>query len=853
MIALSFVPALLLRDFGVDYELGFLALAKDALDRDTLFAFFDSSLSYAQSSPIYLWITMAALKLMPTDPMPFILLFSLLPFLVILSVVDRFYASDYRHQERLLIILGVCSVHLLVVATTLARVDMLFAAVELLAYIKLMRRYQLLKEHQGAALRPKYGNIAIPLCLFIAVFITGIDAFIIVVLSLIITMALNRELSHFFEVFRPYYLVIMLLLSALVVGFIYLEGGSHYVSQFATKFLKEHNLITAIIGLFSSDNAALSAYSASSSLLLDGSSVALDQGLADAWSQGEVPIAQLFSLFLARGMDVSLGLKLFVMLNVPVGLCALYFFFKNLRRWGRLNLKIQSLLVFVILSMLTLLLPKVDHELYLIPAAPLLYYYVVLCYRHMQEQVMMKKISSSVVETLTAKINPHEIAASKLKRKEQVNAALNPNKDEEQSLVDSFDLDAQSSHDELSKDAKSSASDSKGSSVAHDEDGDLAEKKGADAEEKASSKPNLVLLDAFGNPDKSVKTQEQIEAEEREKEQERQRVAKEQAQEQAALEHTEKAISDLGNQVERLNNIGSKLEQVASSGSQAALHELARMQGHKRVGIEIVGAGYLLSAINMRSDRTKLPLLLVLALLIPLLGFIGAFGLYFYLYEQVPLLQHVMIGLGLGFIAFSSIIAILFLLSRLFLFALAVTGLGTLGLMFLVSFALPHLNSFVGVGNYARIISENIDHGAERTVCVVGANKQIPFELYDARIVVEQDEAKLSECLDKRYSIIVERNALLKYPELNKQLMDLGAYRMGRALVLFAPRAKPKENGFNHLEKSHPSSLFLPSSGSNLDEANNLKSKQDESVESAEAEALPKSLPLTLNLRSKDA
>ena len=167
----AFLPAVLLRDFNPLNELSYLAIASESMERGSFFAFYQDGSPYADKPPLYLWICMLCLSIAGQNAMPLVLLASVIPFIFVLSIMDRYLGVDFRHQERLLIILGMCSLLFVDVLGVIARMDMLFTAVMLLAYMKMVKRYTLIKELGPSAPRPKYGNLSIPLLLFLGVFL----------------------------------------------------------------------------------------------------------------------------------------------------------------------------------------------------------------------------------------------------------------------------------------------------------------------------------------------------------------------------------------------------------------------------------------------------------------------------------------------------------------------------------------------------------------------------------------------------------------------------------------------------------------------------------------------------------
>ena len=146
LLVLAFVPAILLRDFNLVNELNYLGIAQDALDRGAFFTFYQNGVPYADKPPTYLWLCMFGLYFFgPHYAMSFLLLVSVLSLVFLIAILDRAFGSDFRHQERLLLMLGSAAMLFADVCALLGRMDMIFAAVMLLAYLKLIKRYSLIK------------------------------------------------------------------------------------------------------------------------------------------------------------------------------------------------------------------------------------------------------------------------------------------------------------------------------------------------------------------------------------------------------------------------------------------------------------------------------------------------------------------------------------------------------------------------------------------------------------------------------------------------------------------------------------------------------------------------------------
>lgn len=355
LLVLAFVPAILLRDFNLVNELNYLGIAQDALDRGAFFTFYQNGVPYADKPPTYLWLCMFGLYFFgPHYAMSFLLLVSVLSLVFLIAILDRAFGSDFRHQERLLLMLGSAAMLFADVCALLGRMDMIFAAVMLLAYLKLIKRYSLIKtqkrndrldghghsERRGKLAPVKYGNLAIPLCLFAGIFIKGPYALIMPVVGLILVLLYNHDLKRFFVVFRPYYLLIILLLCALWALGVYAEGGSAYLEN-----------------LFITQSA------------------------------------ERLAGHLGHPEPVYYFLQNYPLLTLPIGLSALYFMGWHLYRAVQnrrlspeqrpmvLSLKQQASLFFFLAVLLVVTIPSSKLEIYLLPGVLPLFYYVVLSYR----------------------------------------------------------------------------------------------------------------------------------------------------------------------------------------------------------------------------------------------------------------------------------------------------------------------------------------------------------------------------------------------------------------------------------------------------------------------------------------
>ena len=955
----AFIPALLLRDFNALNELNYLGIAQEALERGSWFAFYENGVPYADKPPVYLWICMLAVAIAGVHAMPLVLLASVLPFIALISLLDRYLAYEFRHQERLLIMLGMGSMLVMDVLALVGRMDMLFSMVMLLAYLKLMKRYILLKEldHQEGNHRPKYGNLSIPFLLFLAVFIKGPYGILFPLLAILVLMALNHDYKRYFAIVRPHYFVIVLLLVSLWGLCVYLEGGADYFNNLF--FEQSAKRLGAIEGV-------------------------------------RIVHQEPFYFFF----------KIFLVMTLPVGLCALYFMARQLYLRESLDIKIQACLSFVLVALVVLSIPKSKLEIYLLPALPMVFYYVMLSYRAMQlerskplfealerqldlanqkEQALLnKKANQEQVLANDEQNEAHEIqvqlkaaqAERDLKSETLAIQVLEDNDstthgrasfsiapsteethqsqaelDSSQSTPATEPSDASASSASASAASASAASTSASDAVSSgkasasgdkqndadsgesispvklrlqsilqmdhqnneqtneqsslrehsadtQDDSESAAKQdetatkdgAADLESKDSvqgdavavnkdeatidqktkkmvvfNEPHKVEIDASAT--KSVKSAKVfnakanisptlVELSERQgvkpwdlvgaNEPQPHNNTQETTEQSVGAEDTASAAGAVG--LEGSESVASGVSAAGNASATGAVgagavgsdkamreqdageskdsdsdsdyeledgHDKSIFRYHRsgHQGVEIIGQGYFLSGINTVGERTKLPKLLSLAFALPLVVYIALFGAYFFFYEKVPALQNSIIGISFGVLSFASVIALFFLLSRLFIFSLAALGVGTLSFVFILGFAIPHLNPFLGMGEYAKVATQAIDTGASNKLCMVRYRNGLDMKFYDKRIEVIQDPELLDKCLEDNATIVLNRKGIKEHAQIAEQMRARGAYTIGESLVLPAksPEAKLPFNFSNGQVDGLPVELKLKS------------------------------------------
>lgn len=130
-----FIPLLYFRDFTPNNELKYLSIADEALREGHWFTFWNHGALYADKPPLYLWIVMLGKWLLGTHSMFFLGLFSLIPALWILFIMDKWVntalPSDLRLSSQFMLLTS----GLFTGSAIVLRMDMLMSLFIILACI----------------------------------------------------------------------------------------------------------------------------------------------------------------------------------------------------------------------------------------------------------------------------------------------------------------------------------------------------------------------------------------------------------------------------------------------------------------------------------------------------------------------------------------------------------------------------------------------------------------------------------------------------------------------------------------------------------------------------------------------
>lgn len=223
VIFACFIPLFLFRDFTPNNELKYLSIADEAIRNGHFFTFWNHSIVYADKPPLYLWIIMSGKWLFNTHSMFFLGLFSIIPALIVLYIMDKwtalFLPEQFRRSAQFMLITS----GLFAGSAIVLRMDMLMCMFIVLALYTFYKLYT-------AQARPG-DRILLPVYIFLAVFSKGPVGILVPLLSITVFLLIKRDIRNFGKYLGGKEIGILLGLCLLWFGAVYAEGGKTYLNN----------------------------------------------------------------------------------------------------------------------------------------------------------------------------------------------------------------------------------------------------------------------------------------------------------------------------------------------------------------------------------------------------------------------------------------------------------------------------------------------------------------------------------------------------------------------------------------------------------------------------------------------
>ena len=213
-----------MRDFLPANELRYISIADEALANGQIFAFTNQGMPYADKPPLYMWLVIISRWIAGDNCLWLISLFSLIPAVVIVLVMNKWSASllpaPFRPMAAMLLL--TCGLFTGMMVTL--RMDMLMTMWIVLA---LYEFYKWTKEDNPSG-RTKW---LFPIYVFLAIFTKGPMGFLIPLVGTAVYLFVIGELKSWFRYWNWRTWLLLLGLCAIWFSGVYLDGGKEYLDN----------------------------------------------------------------------------------------------------------------------------------------------------------------------------------------------------------------------------------------------------------------------------------------------------------------------------------------------------------------------------------------------------------------------------------------------------------------------------------------------------------------------------------------------------------------------------------------------------------------------------------------------
>lgn len=224
LLLVAVLPLFALRDVTRNNELRYLSIVDEALRDGHFFTFYNHGEPYADKPPLYFWFMMLGKALFGHHSMVFLSLFSAIPALVVLWIMDKWTRDSialngWRTAAQLMLYTSVFYIGSLVVL----RMDMLMCMFIVLALYSFWQLYT-------NPSRRKH-RLSFPLWVFLAVFSKGPVGILVPLVCTLTYLIIQRQWRSIGRFWGWRTWGILLLLSGLWFTGVWLEGGKEYLDN----------------------------------------------------------------------------------------------------------------------------------------------------------------------------------------------------------------------------------------------------------------------------------------------------------------------------------------------------------------------------------------------------------------------------------------------------------------------------------------------------------------------------------------------------------------------------------------------------------------------------------------------
>lgn len=223
-VVLALLPIIVMRDYTPSNELRYLSIADEALRNHNFFAFYNHGEVYADKPPLYFWLLMLCRSIAGGYHMWILSLFSVLPALGTLKVMDSWTKDEMDTEHRSLAVLMLITSAFFLGASIILRMDMLMTFFIVLSLREFWRMYNA-EDCQGRS------RWLFPVYLFLALFSKGPLGLLIPLCATAAYLVVSKRLKSFFRYWGWRTWGVLAVLCALWFAGIYAEGGQQYLDN----------------------------------------------------------------------------------------------------------------------------------------------------------------------------------------------------------------------------------------------------------------------------------------------------------------------------------------------------------------------------------------------------------------------------------------------------------------------------------------------------------------------------------------------------------------------------------------------------------------------------------------------
>jgi 4-amino-4-deoxy-L-arabinose transferase-like glycosyltransferase len=224
LYALALLPIFFFRDFTLDNELRYLSIADEALRNGSIFTFTNHGIIYADKPPFYIWMVMLGKLLLGNHSLLFLGLFSLVPALVVLYIMDKWVKNELKESERCIGQLMLLTNGFFISTAVVLRMDMLMCMFIVLSL------YTFFKMYSSGSTKQR-DTLLFPFFVFMAIFTKGPVGILVPLVSTAVFLFIKGEIKNIFHYWGWKTAIVLLIFCGAWLTGVYAEGGGQYLND----------------------------------------------------------------------------------------------------------------------------------------------------------------------------------------------------------------------------------------------------------------------------------------------------------------------------------------------------------------------------------------------------------------------------------------------------------------------------------------------------------------------------------------------------------------------------------------------------------------------------------------------